>query len=164
MSIAPIFGRVHTGEDFAKVDSKGRLLITKPKREYLCPDGYQEFVFYIGDYGQIICDPVPRFNASFQPLLNPEMHETGKMDLAREILGTSVAGRFDNVGRCVLPQGLCKRAQISVGDEVIVIGAPDHVELWSKVQRDQFVADAHNYNKKWRDYINDARARMREGR
>lgn len=164
MSNAPIFGKVHTGEDSAKVDSKGRILITKPKRDYLCPKDHSEFVFVIGDMGQIICYPVPKFNDSFQPLLNPEMHETGKMDLAREILGTSVAGRFDNVGRCVLPQSLCRRANIKMGEEVVVIGAPDHIEIWGKAQREKFFDDTLGYNEKWRAFIQDARTRMREGR
>lgn len=164
MSIAPIFGNGHNGEDSAKVDSKGRVLITKAKREFLCPDGYQEFVFVIGELGQIICHDIPKFNELHQPLLNAEIHETGKADLAREILGTFVAGRFDNVGRCVLPQSLCKRAKINIGDEVIVIGAPGHIEIWSKAQRDQFFEEAENYNEKWRKFIQGAHLRMREGR
>lgn len=164
VATAPIFGLGHTGEDSAKVDSKNRLLITKPKRDYLCPAGTSDFVFVIGDMGQIICYPVSKFNEIFKPLLEPEMHETGKMDLAREILGTSVVGRFDNVGRCVLPQSLCKRAKINVGEEVIVIGAPGHIELWSKAQRELFFEDTQGYNEKWRAFIQDARTRMREGR
>ncbi len=68
---------------------------------------------------------------AMQPLAIPSYEEQGRV-LRRRLFSTAVVVELDTQGRAVLPERLLKWATLEgqIGEEVVIIGAGDHFEIW----------------------------------
>ncbi len=125
---------VFLGEYQHTLDDRGRLSLPKKMRAELdsvevvltrgfesCIFGYQKST-WIGEAQKQLDIPV--------------FEEKGR-NLRRYVFSAAVTAEIDKLGRILVPTNLKEYAQIK--DEVVVIGAGDHFEIWD--------------SKKWKEYL-----------
>ncbi len=78
-----------------------------------------------------------------EPALAKEIFTPDGRKLRRQIFGSAEEVKTDAQGRLAIPQHLRSYAGIEIGDELIVIGAGDHFEIWNK---EKYVSHAGSLN------------------
>lgn len=76
-------------------------------------------------------DPVS-WEKVVQPTLDKEISTGEGRSLRRQLFAQAEEVKTDGQGRLSLPQALREFAGIGIGDELIVLGAGDHFEIWTK--------------------------------
>lgn len=143
------------GTEEANIDEKGRILLSKKKRERLGDD----FTLVQGKVGCLIAYP----KVVWDQLLS-EIFAVGTMNPAREeytrlVLATAEDDlKVDAQGRVVIP--LKVRDAAGLKDKVLLIGCGDRVEIWAKSEWDEFNKYPTEYKKDRRAVIENAYNRM----
>lgn len=115
------------GSYFQKLTGKGRLLLPKKMRSFINGDAV---VLAKGFEACILGYPLDRWEASTKPYLDQAIANRQGRELRRYLFSSADVSKLDAQGRFVAPDHLLAYAQIT--DEVIVVGAGDHFEIWSK--------------------------------
>ncbi len=108
---------------------KGRIALPKKIREEL---GGSRLILTIGfedcilGFTEKMWEEVTR-----SELERPLFSDKAGRDLRRKMYSEAINVELDSQGRCVIPKSMLDYAQIS--SALIVIGAGDHFEIWSKV-------------------------------
>ncbi len=143
------------GTDEATIDDKGRILVSKKKRERLG----ETFAIAMGPVGcleaypQAVWDDKVARIGSFDPL-NP-----GAQQYSRMVLGSAEDElKFDGQGRVVVPQKLREMAKLK--DKVLLIGCGTRLEIWSMQEWEIFQQFPDNYGQQRRESIEKAYDRM----
>lgn len=137
------------------MDDKGRILVSKKKRERLKDD----FTLVLGKPGCLVAYP----KVIWDQLLS-EIFTVGTMNPAREeytrlVLATAEDDlKFDTQGRVVIPHKMRTAARLE--DKVLLIGCGDRVEIWALAEWEEFNKYPAAYQKERRDVIEDAYNRM----
>ena len=146
------------GREAANVDDKGRVLVSKRKREILGDD----FVMRIGDNG-CIC----MYSKVEWAVLTAEMDayprtSRGRQRYSHLLMETVVEElNFDGQGRVVIPRLLRDDAKIK--DQVTIVGCDERAEIWAVEEYEAFRKDRAGYRKDLMDEFDEARRQMREG-
>lgn len=64
--------------------------------------------------------------------LEKEISTVEGRELRRKLFSVAEEVKMDSQGRLALPEKLRNFAKIDIGDELIVLGAGDHFEIWNK--------------------------------
>lgn len=149
--------RIYGTED-ATLDSKGRVLLSKKKRERLGAD----FVIAFGEVGCLVAYPSVRWEALVDEVLSSPATNLGRQQYSRLILGSAEDElNCDAQGRFVLPARLRERAGLAFGDGLLLVGAGDRMEIWSVTEYAKYEADPDGYGAARRDVIERAESKLR---
>lgn len=147
------------GIEEATLDDKGRLLISKKKRERLG----KNFVLVLGSVGCLTIYPEHVWDQLNDSLDACDVMDHGMEQYTRLIFSTAQDDlKFDVQGRLVVPQELRKLAGLK--KRVLVLGARNRVELWDPDEYEAYKADPDVYGLSRRDALERAVAQMKAGR
>ena len=143
------------GTDEATIDDKGRLLVSKKKRERLG----EPFVMSLGDAGCAVAYPELVWARLLHEILaNPSTNQ-GRQQYTRLVVATAEDDLvFDKQGRVVVPQKLRDAAKLK--DKVMVVGCLDRLEIWSKEEWSKYEKDPEGYGRERREAIERAEQKM----
>lgn len=145
------------GTDYATVDSKGRVLIAKKKRDRL-GDG---FAAAITEKGVLTLYPGERWDALLERIYSHDSMGEARQEYLRLFTEKSDDGlSFDEQGRFVIPRSLRQASGLKEEMEVTIVGAGDRLEIWSNDEWAEYEKDRAGYNLPRRQQYEAARAAM----
>lgn len=119
---------------------KGRLALPKKIREELgggkliLTIGFEECVF---GFTEKIWEEVTR-----PELTRPLFSDKEGRDLRRKMCAEAISLELDSQGRFIIPERMIAFAKIA--EKLIIIGAGDHFEIWSKEKWEEYRASMAN--------------------
>jgi MraZ protein len=116
---------VFTGEYHHSIDEKGRLAVPFRFRARLADGG---FVSKWID-GCLSLWPRDEWDALAAKVATLPIAEEGSRWFQRHIFGTAFEMKLDRQGRFLVPAVL--RTSADLGTEAVILGARDHLEIWS---------------------------------
>lgn len=136
------------GYDEATIDSKGRILIPKKKRDRLGSG----FVMTLGDVGCICAYPKSQWMKIIREIMSYNPINQGRQQYSRLVLGMADDDLdFDPQGRVVVPARMRKLADIE--SDVLTIGCGDRLEIWGRQQWVEYNKYTKEYGKQRREAI-----------
>jgi MraZ protein len=139
------------GTDESTIDSKGRILISKKKRDRLGED----FVVALGDVGCLCAYPKARWRDLVREIMQYDPINQGRQQYTRLVLGTADDDLdCDAQGRVVVPARLRKLAELE--NEVVIVGCGDRLEIWGKLQWAEYNKYPETYGQQRRQAIEKA--------
>lgn len=113
---------------------KGRIALPKKIREEL---GSSRLILTIGFEKCIFGFTEKMWEEVTKPELErPLFSDKEGRDLRRKMYSEAVNIELDSQGRCVIPKGMLDFADVV--DQLVVIGAGDHFEIWSKKHWEEY--------------------------
>lgn len=145
------------GTDEATIDSKGRILVSKKKRDRLGSG----FAMCLGDNGCLYAYPAEQWEAILEEIYASDPTNPGRQVFTRLVLGEADDDlSFDDVGRVVIPQKL--RAKAKLDKDVLLIGCGDRLEIWAKEEYAEFERKGEAYEAERKEKIRNARREMKQ--
>lgn len=120
------------GEYQTKFSGRGRVILPKKLREGISGD---EIILSKGFEGCIWGFDKEIWEKQAQSQLEVSALEENARNLRRYLFSSSIQVEMDDQGRFVIPGSLLTYAKAK--DEVILVGAGDHFEVWDKAQWDK---------------------------
>ncbi len=143
------------GTDEATIDGKGRILISKKKRERLGND----FVIALGEVGCLTAYPESCWEDILSEIGAYPPSSSGRQQFTRLILGTAEDElNCDAQGRVVVPSKL--RELAGLREKVILVGAFDRLEIWDAEEYQNYLNNPDSYGQERRDLLERARSKM----
>jgi MraZ protein len=140
------------GEFEHTIDDKGRLAVPARFRPAL-EDG---LVMARGlERCLVIYDP-EGWRAVADRVRNLNSWQEDARRMQRHFFSGAQPGQPDKLGRVVIPQFL--RAYAQLGDEVVVVGVADRIEVWAKSEWERQRADAERDSTELAEHLAGARA------
>ena len=118
------------GEFEYKIDQKGRVPLPSRFRREL----REGVVLTEGVERCITAYPLSEWKKLASALTSSSVSRSKSRKLNRAIFATAFKVSIDGQGRVALPAPLRDYAGIEVGDEMVIIGANNYLELWNKEQ------------------------------
>lgn len=144
------------GTDEATVDDKGRVLVSKKKRDRL-GDG---FAMCLGDNGCIYAYPGDRWRLICDEIETHDPTNQGTVEYTRMVMGTAEDElEFDQQGRVVIPRKLREAAKLK--DKVLLVGCLTRLEIWSEEEYQRYESDRDGYGRGRREKIQHAYQEMK---
>ena len=144
------------GTDEATIDDKGRILVTKKKRDRLG----ENFTIAVGACGCLVAYPEARWNAVVDEILSSDAINIGREQYTRMIHGSADDEcNFDAQGRVGVPKKLREVANLK--GEVLLIGCGDRVEIWAKNEYEMYQRFPLEYGKDRRAAIENSYKQMK---
>lgn len=132
------------GEHSCKVDSKGRVMFPAKLRKQLEPVISSGLVLNRDIFEKcLILYPKPEWD-----IVNQEMSRLSRYDrkhqlFQRKFMKGATLVEFDATGRLLIPAALLDYAMITEGgNELVISGVGEKMEIWSKKQYDEVVLNA----------------------
>jgi MraZ protein len=145
------------GTEEAVLDDKGRVLVSKKKRERLG----ESFTLILGKVGCLMMVPDWAISKLMSDLDEYDMLNPAREDYTRLVLGTAEEDiSFDAQGRFVIPARLRQAASLSEKEKLILIGCGDRVEIWTKTLQDDIAQHPNDFGGTRRKLIDVAYSRM----
>ncbi len=136
------------GIEESSLDDKGRVLISKAKRDALG----SKFHARVTEIGCIACYPNKAFLQLGEESMQGHVLDPDRQDFTRMVLGPAATNlAFDPQGRVVIPKFMRVEAGISQDVEIVVVGCGDRVEIWSQVEWIHYRKDPAGYKREARD-------------
>lgn len=143
------------GTDEANIDDKGRILISKKKRERLG----DPFVLALGEVGCLTAYPESTWLRFLAELDQYEPSNPGRQQFNRLVMATAEDDmKFDAQGRVVVP--LKYRQMARLNDKVLLVGCFDRLEIWDEQEYLRYQEQPNTYGHHRREAIKNARAEM----
>jgi MraZ protein len=143
------------GTDEANVDDKGRILVSKKKRERLG----ETFAIALGPIGCLEAYPQEVFDEKVARITSLDSLNPGVQQYTRLVLGSAEDElKFDGQGRVVVPQKLRDLGKLT--DKVLLIGCGDRLEIWSASEWAEFQLYPDVYGLQRRQAIEKAYGQM----
>ena len=117
------------GQAEYSVDSKGRITIPAKMRDALSPDAKQTFTVTRGFEQCVFLYPLNTWSEMEEEIAELSRYNREARDFVRIIMMWADEVTLDAQGRIKLPNPLTDFAEIE--GEGLIIGAFDHVEIWS---------------------------------
>ena len=114
------------------LDEKNRLVIPSKMRE----EAGKSLFIMKGYDGAIAIYKQDTFEKLMEKISSLPFEKRQARDYARAMLATVSELDIDKAGRVQIPMALITRYNIS--KEVVVLGAGDHIEVWSKLAYEQY--------------------------
>lgn len=144
------------GTEEVTVDAKGRVLVSKKKRDRLGAS----FAVGIGVKGCFVAYTEQAWEQLLTQLQSPDAIDLGSDTLREIMLGEAEDGiEFDGQGRFVVPLRLRRLLKLE-GSSSLLIGAQDKVELWPAAEYEIYKADRRAYTEKFWQEISDNKFRV----
>ncbi len=143
------------GEYSHTIDEKGRLTLPARWREQLG----QRVVVTRGMEPCLFVFPIAQFETFLNEINTVGMTAADARGLSRFFSSKATDDELDKQGRISLPQNL--RDHANLNGEVMVVGAFDHVELWSPAQYDHADAELVKKVPDMSERVNEALLKMR---
>ncbi len=144
------------GTDEATIDDKGRILVGKKKRERLGDN----FAMAFSETGCLAAYPERTFQKICDEVEATSNINLGRLQYSRLFMGTAEDElSFDSQGRVVVPAKLREVAKLV--DKVVLVGAFDKLEIWSKAEWDKYNEDPDSYGRQRIEAITKALQTMR---
>lgn len=141
---APLVGRYAS-----KVDSKGRILLSRANRERLG----EEFVFGRAYTGVLAAYPKDIW-WGIEDFVEGAPVGLARDEYEREVFGDAEYGiAFDEQSRVVVPSRLREVTGVKVGTEVMVVGCRTRVEIWPLADLEKYDANPDAFNKARRERL-----------
>lgn len=129
-----------TGTENAVIDSKGRLLFSKAKRDVL----KSKFCICVGSSGCLEVMTREKWEEMAEMIEKHDSFNQGRKQLARLFFGNSELDcEFDSSGRVVIPAKLRKAAGIDT--EVTIVGVGSSAEIWDRATYEKYEEDPGSY-------------------
>jgi len=144
------------GTEEVTVDAKGRVLVSKKKRDRLG----NPFAIGVGVKGCIVA-----YTSEAWAKLNAQLNSGDALDIGSDTLRELMVGEaedgieFDSQGRFVVPMRLRTKFKL-VGAPCLLIGAQDKVELWTVAEYEIYEADRRAYTDRHWQEISDNKFRV----
>lgn len=136
------------GTEEATIDDKGRILVSKKKRERLG----DEFAIAFGARGCLAAYPKGIWDRMLEEILQYDSINAGREQYTRLLLGQAEDDlKYDAQGRVVVPQKMREAAKLK--DKVVLLGCLDRVEIWAREEYDLFQQDPDSYGRQRREAI-----------
>jgi MraZ protein len=136
------------GTEEATVDDKGRILVSKKKRDRLG----DEFAIVFGTRGCLAAYPKAIWERMLDEILQHDSINEGREQYTRLLLGTAEDDlKFDAQNRVVVPLKMREAAKLK--DKVLLVGCLDRVEIWAKDEYELFQQDPDTYGRHRREAI-----------
>lgn len=116
------------GEFSHKIDKKGRIAIPSKFRSYLA-DGV---VITRGFEGCLVLYSKKEWQKVLLNLSSLPSNQVESRTFQRIILSGAFDAFLDAQGRILIPEYLRKYAQVSPGNEIMIIGVNNKIEIWAK--------------------------------
>jgi MraZ protein len=131
-----------TGTDDTTLDNKGRLLLSKKKRDRLG----EKFAMAIGELGCICIYPQESWAQQAKDMEAIDPMNPGRRQFQRLFYGNSEDDlACDTQGRVVIPGNL--RSKVALKEKILVVGCFDHIEIWDPAEYELYEADPDEYKK-----------------
>jgi division/cell wall cluster transcriptional repressor MraZ len=141
---SPIVG---TAED--RLDEKGRVkLPTKMQRALgFDPDAGKREPFYLwfSPWRCFVAFPKAVWRKAVAEVLEGPVLHLSTMDRSRRLAGFAEQVDWDNQGRFVIPYRLRQLAEWKEGEEIVLVGCGNRMELWRRSDYEKFGADPTAY-------------------
>lgn len=138
------------GTDEATIDDKGRVLVSKKKRDRL-GDG---FAMCLGDNGCIYAYPGWRWQKICEDIESHDITNQGTVEYTRMVMGTAEDDlEFDGQGRVVIPRKLRELANLK--DKVLIVGCLIRLEIWADEEFRLYELNREDYGKERRERIKE---------
>lgn len=138
---------VGTAED--RLDEKGRVkLPTKMQRALgFDPDAGRRETFYLwfAPWGCFVAFPKTVWRQAIAEALEGPVLYLSTMDRSRRLAGFAEQVEWDNQGRFVIPYRLRQIAGWGEGEEIVLVGCGNRMELWRRADYEKFGADPTSY-------------------
>lgn len=144
------------GEYAHTIDEKGRLTLPARWREQLG-------AHVVATRGMDLClyvFPAGKFETFVTEIISVGLTAADARGLSRFFSSKAIDDELDKQGRISLPQNLRDHARLN--GEVMVIGAFDHIELWSPAQYERADAELAKNVPDMSQRVNEALIRLRE--
>lgn len=124
------------------VDGKGRLLLPKPFRGELTPS----CVITKGQDGHLVVYSQDGWNQRAMEVRSGYSRETpvGRRFRRLMFFGAASQQSMDSQGRLMVTGELREHAGIECGEEVVVVGVDDEIEIWSSAVFERHLEEAEN--------------------
>lgn len=144
MSAVPLpLDRQLIGTDEATIDDKGRLLVSKKKRERLG----ERFVMALGPAGCLVVYTIEAWTKEVTEIMSAPSTNLGRQQFIRLLNNYAEDDlKFDKQGRVVVPQKLREAAALK--DKVFIVGCIDRMEIWSADAWSEYEKNPDGYGKK----------------
>jgi len=143
------------GSEDATIDEKGRVLVSKKKRDRLG----EGFVIAHGAAGCLTVYTARAWADTVREIFEYSAINQGREDFAQLILGTAEDDiKFDPQGRMVIPKTLREAAGLT--GKVKIVGIGDRMQIWSLDEYEKREAEDKNDNFSRRDRINKSYVMM----
>ena len=147
------------GTDEATLDDKGRILVSKKKRDRLG----ENFTVALGTTGCLTAYPEPVWEELVDSVLRFDPTNLGRELYTRLVLGHADDElKFDAQGRVVIPAKLRELAGIKDKAQVLLVGCGDRLEIWAKEEYESYLKNPEAYGRERRDEILKAKRLMKE--
>ena len=144
------------GTDEATIDEKGRVLVSKKKRDRL-GDG---FAMYLGDTGCIYAYPAERWRGICEEMEKFDPTNQGTVEYTRMVMGSAEDElEFDPQGRVVVPRKLREAAKLK--DKVYLVGCNSRMEIWAEDELACYEQDRDGYCRERREKMQRAYKEMK---
>ncbi len=144
------------GTDEATIDIRGRILLSKKKRERLG----DSFAMALGEFGCVCAYPEDRWNERIREIDSYPPNNQGRQKYSRYFLPDSDDDlNCDPQGRVVIPKKLQEAGKLR--DKVLLVGCGDRLEIWAPEEYAAYTANPDDYNKERRDKIQLAYLEMK---
>lgn len=118
------------GEHQYSLDDKGRVVVPQSFRPFI-EDGV---VITRGLEGCLFLYPLVAWSGMEKQLQNIPLLDQQAQKTVRFIYSGAHKTQMDNASRITIPEALRKFAGILDADDVVVVGAPSRLELWSQAR------------------------------
>lgn len=117
------------GQHEHSLDSKDRVTIPSKFRHH-----FSEGLVLSADFEPCVAvftqEQFQLYQATFAPQMHPFNTESRKMK--RRIFGSAAEAELDTAGRARIPKNLLEHARLEPKGRCMVVGAGDHLEIWSE--------------------------------
>ncbi|MBI2432116.1 MAG: hypothetical protein HYV26_04530 [Candidatus Hydrogenedentes bacterium] len=127
---------MYYGEHSASLDDKGRINIPVLFRQVMDVKNHEVWFMTRGYDGAVFMFDAAKWDSLLGELAEGATLDPRMMDFRRLLIGSGTKVKRDNQGRMVVPQHL--REYAALGDEGVLLGVGDHIQLWSKEGWRQF--------------------------
>ena len=143
------------GTDEATIDDKGRIFVSKQKRERLG----ETFVMGLGPIGCLVVYTEEAWMSEVSEFMEPRSTNLGRQQYSRLFSDRAATDlKFDKQGRVVVPQDL--RLAAGLKDKVRIIGCIDRMEIWSEEEWAVYEKDPDGYGNKRLNAFQQAERKM----
>jgi division/cell wall cluster transcriptional repressor MraZ len=132
------------GRQDAKVDGKGRVLLSRKIQE----DLGKNFVLSITSVGSLGAFPVSWWEKYIRYLYLAPLSDERNEFIRRTFSDTENDNNLDDQGRLVIPSRFREQCGLSVGTDVTVNGALTNIEIWPAIEYKKWDDDSASYNRK----------------
>jgi MraZ protein len=145
------------GPDDTAIDEKGRLAISKTKRDWLGPN----FTLVQCDLGILAIYPRPVWEQLYRRILRLKLNNRGRMIYESQILGSAHENmNCDKEGRVVIPQSLRTKLNLTGRLQLRAVGS--YIQVWTEKDYDAWMENDEAFNANWQQRVQKALALIEE--